>query len=55
MSDELVGKSEHDGVGRGDDVETTARGEGQENAGGEEEEEEGSRQQVHPHGSLFRG
>lgn len=54
MSDELVDEGEHDGVGRGDGVETSARGERENNTRGEDEEEESSREQVHPHGSLSR-
>lgn len=49
MANELVNKGEDDGVGRGNGVETGARGQGQENTGGEDKEEERSRQQVHPH------
>jgi hypothetical protein len=44
VPDELVGKGEDDGVHGGHGVETTARGQGQEDTGGEEEEEESSRQ-----------
>lgn len=49
MSDELVGKGEHDGVDGGDGVETATRGEGEEDAGGEEEEENRGGNHVHPH------
>ena len=49
VSDELVSKGEHDGVDRSDGVQTTARGQGQEDTRGKEEEEESSRQKVHPH------
>lgn len=49
MSDELVGKGEHDGVDGGDSVKAATWRERQENTGGQEEEEESSRQQVHPH------
>ena len=55
MSDELVDDREHDGVRRGDSVESSARREGQEDAGSEDEEEKRSREKIAPHGSLSRG
>ena len=54
MSDELVDKREHNRVGCRDGVESSTRGEGQEDTGGEDEEEESSCQKIHPHGSLSR-
>jgi hypothetical protein len=54
VTDELVDKREDDGVGGGDGVETSTRGEGQENARGEEEEEKSSRKKIAPHSVCNR-
>jgi hypothetical protein len=49
MTHILVDKGEDDGVGRSDSVETSTRGEGQENARSEDEEEKSSCQKISPH------
>ena len=47
--DILVDDGEHNGVGQGLDLEALARGQAQENTGGEEVEKRSSRKKINPH------
>jgi len=53
MAHILVDEGKHHGVGGGDHVERAARGQGEQNTGGQHKEEKGGREQIHPHGGLF--